>query len=425
MYRWAQEDDIIPGDREVRYGFASADCPQGEGYAFVATQYRDYLRKDRGIQTWAEKAITRPEALDYSERFFLKIFMGYKEPHPDGKGKYHCTTSCDEVREIIQECLDRGMKKMAVMLVGWGQDGHDGQPPRYFPVDDRVGGEDKMRELIAWSKENDVMLGVHTCFADIYECSPEFDLDDVIRHRSGEAWAGVIWSGGRAHRPCPTAIRQYVERDMRELSAIGFHGHHHFDAVGGFTLCYSGKHPLTSRSAFIEAVRDNCREAINTLGSVSTEMPFGQYFDVMDGYYHSHSHPANFLRGCPIAKYFLDDIVPLLGIALHGSHNCGESIAQKTPAGDKRMAELQSLYLAPSYEVCTRRSPEFGIHPYKGKEAMMADSYAYAFGAEGYMTKFNQLDIEGRWELANGDIKTLYSDGTEVIVNFGGSGEYK
>lgn len=422
MYRWAQEDEIITGDREVRYSFAPADCSQGEGYAFVALQYRDYLRNDRGIQTWAEKAKTRPEALDYSERFFLKIFMGYKEPHAEGKGKYHCTTSCDEVREIIQGCLDRGMKKLAVMVVGWGQDGHDGQPPKYFPVDERVGGETKMRELIEWSKENDVMLGVHTCFADIYECSPEFDLDDVIRHRSGEPWAGVIWSGGRAYRPCPTAIHKYVKRDMQELDDIGFHGHHHFDAIGGFKPCYSEKHPLTTRSAFMEAVRENCREAIDTLGSVSTEMPFGQYFDVMDGYFHSHSHVSDFLRACPIAKYFLDDVVPLLGIALHGSHNCGESIFPKYLKNDTgklaaHLAKMQSLYLTPSYEVCMRPSPEFGIPAYKGKEDIMAQAYQATSGPEGYVSKYNQVDILGHWDLGDGRVKVRYENNAEVTID--------
>lgn len=417
MYRWAQEDDIITGDREVRYRFAPADCPQGEGYAFVAMQYREFLRRDRGIQTWAEKARTRPEARDYSERFFLKIFMGYKEPQADGKGRYHCTTTCDEVREIIQECLERGMPKLAVVLVGWGQDGHDGQPPKYFPVDERVGGEAKMRELIEWARDHDVMLGVHTCFADVYECSPEFDLDDVIRHRTGEPWKGIIWSGGRAYRPCPAAMHKYVKRDIAELDALGFHGHHHFDAIGGFKPCYSDKHPLTTRSAFMEAVRGNCRLAVNTIGSLSTEMPFGQYFNVVDGFFHSHSHPGSFLRACPIARYFLDDIVPLIGIALHGSHNCGASIAPGTPAGDHRLAELLSLYLAPTYEVCMRPSPEFGISSYRGKEELMADAYAFAFGPDGYMTRLNQLDIEGCWELAPGVNRTRYRGGIEVLVN--------
>jgi len=50
---------------------------------------------------------------------------------------------------------------------------------------------------------------------------------------------------------------------------------------------------------------------------------------------------------------------------------------------------------------------------------MVADAYAYAFGPEGYMTKFNQFDIEARWELAPGVTKTRYSNGTEVTVNLG------
>jgi hypothetical protein len=83
------------------------------------------------------------------------------------------------------------------------------------------------------------------------------------------------------------------------------------------------------------------------------------------------------------------------------------------------MAELQSLYLAPSCEVCMRPSPEFGISSYHGKEEMMAEACAFAFGPDGYMTKLNQLDIEGRWELAPGVTKTRYSDGTEITVNLG------
>ncbi len=420
MYRWAQEDDRIASDREVRYRFATEDSPQGEGYAFVAIQYRLFLRAERGIRTWEQKARIRPEARDYSERFFLKIFMGYKEPQADGRGTYHCTTTCDEARDIIRQCLERGMKKLAVTLVGWGQDGHDGQPPRYFPVDERVGGATKMRELVAWARDNDVMLGVHTCFTDIYECSPEFRMEDVIRHRTGEPWAGIIWGGGRAHRPCPMAIQPYVRRDMAELASFGFHGHHHFDAIGGFKLCYSEKHPLTTRSVFMEAVRENCRAAITTLGSLSTEMPFGQYFNVVDGFFHCHSRLGNFLRGRPFARYFFDEMVPLLGIALHGSHLCCESVGPRKDATARdRLIEMLDLGLAPQCEVCIRPSPAFGIPAYGNRAELLADAYRFAFNPDGYMSRLGPLDIEGRWEPAPGISRTRYGDGTEVWVNRG------
>lgn len=413
VWRWEQQDDIIEGAREVRYRFAPADCPQGEGYAFVGTVYREFLRAERGVQTWAEKAKTRPEAMDYVERFFLKIFMGYKEPDAEGQGTYHCTTTCDEALQIIQQCLDRGMKKLTVILVGWGQDGHDGKPPTYLPVDERVGGEAKMQELIGWCKEHDILLGVHTSHAAAYSCSDEFDRDDIIRHRSGEHWESIIWSGGQAHRVCPEiSLNKHVKRDLPALAELGFHGHHHYDAVGGFMCCYSDKHPVRERSRYIELIREECRVAIRTMGGLSTEMPYGQYFGVMDGFFHCHSNPGAFLRACPIGQYFLDRPVPMLGVALHGSHNCCEAIGDR-----ERMLKLLDLGLAPQYEVCMRPSPEFGIPAYDAKADMLEAAYDFALGSDGYMPRIGKLDMVARWEPAPGVTRTRYSDGTEVTVN--------
>jgi hypothetical protein len=419
VWRWAQEDDAIAGPRRVQYRFAHPDCPQGEGYAFVGVQYRRFLRAERGVQPWAEKGRARPEALDYAGRFFLKIFMAYKEPHSEGKGAYHCTCTCDEAREIIQQCLNRGMKKLTVILVGWGQDGHDGKCPTYLPVDERVGGEAKMKELIAWAKEHDILLGVHTAHNGAYGCSDEFSVDDLVVHRSGEYWESVIWSGGQNHRICPEiSLNKHVKRDLPALARLGFHGHHHYDAVGGFMCCYSAAHPVKTRSAYIELIRQECRVAIATMGGLSTEMPFGQYFGVMDGFFHCHSHPGGYLRNCAIGRYFLDRPIPLLGVALHGSHLCCESVGPgKDATPRERLIEMLDLGLAPQHEVCTRPSPSFGIPAYADRAALLEDAYRFAFGPEGYMTRLGRLDIEGRGEPAPGVSRTRYSDGTEVWVN--------
>ncbi|MBF0243950.1 MAG: hypothetical protein HQL31_01590 [Planctomycetes bacterium] len=339
--------------------------------------------------------------------------MGYKEPHPEGKGTYHNTTTCDEAREIIQQCQDRGMKKLCVILVGWGQDGHDGKCPTYLPVDERAGGEAKMKELIVWCESHDVQLGVHTSHGGAYSCSEEFCIDDLIRHRTGEYWESVIWSGGQAHRLCPEiSLNKHVKRDLPALAKLGFHGHHHYDAVGGFVCCYSPQHPVHLRSQYMELIRQECRVARDTMGSLSTEMPFGQYFDVMDGFFHSFSEVYPFLRACPVGQYFLDRTIPLIEIALHGSHQCGLRIG-----GKEKMLHMIDFGLAPQMEVCIRPSPEFGIPTYESKAEMLQEAYAFTFGPGGYMNKFGKLDIVGRWELAPGVSRTLYSDGTAVLVN--------
>ncbi len=421
VWRWQQQDDAIAGPRRMQYRFAHPDCPQGEGYAFVGVQYRQFLRRARGVQTWAEKAQTRPEAADYAGRFFLKVFMAYKDPHPEGKGPYHCTCTCDEAREILRQCQAHGMRKLTVILVGWGQDGHDGKCPTYLPVDDRVGGNAKMQELIAWCREQDILLGVHTSHGAAYPCSDEFDLDDLVRHRSGEYWESIVWSGGQGHRVCPQiSLHRHVARDLPALARLGFHGHHHYDAIGGFVCCYSPQHPVTQRSDYMRLIRQECQVAIETMGSLSTEMPYGQYFGVMDGFFHSFSRPGGYLRQCGIGRYFLDRSVPLLGVALHGSHNCGESIGPAKGASPRdRLLEMLDLGLTPQYEVCMRPSPAFRIPAYPERAELLAEAYQYAFGPEGYMVRLGPLTIEGRWEPAPGVSRTRYSDGTEVLVNRG------
>ena len=414
VYRWKQEDDRIPGRREIRYTVTSANYKGGEGYVFCGKSYRDYLYHERKLQTWQDKAKQRPVVLDYRDRFFLKIFMAYKEPQADGRGPYHCTCTFSEAREIIEDCIQRGITKLAVMLVGWGQDGHDGMPPTRFPVDDRLGGESAFRELIKWCAENDIMLGVHDSYGESYCCSPEFELKDVIQHRTGESWQGIIWSGGQVHKTCPSVfVDKHTKRDVSRVKALGIYGHHHIDAIGSFMTCYSKEHPLQQRADFTAEVRRMFEFVQDEMGSVSTEMPFAPYFKVIDGLFHSYSNPSTWHRASNVGRYLLDRSIPLLSIVLHGSVNCGEGV------GNLRDDKLHWLDwgLTPAWEVCMRASDSFGIPTYTAVADDLVSIYQQYFGPDNRLANLNPLLIEGRWELAEGVTRTVYSDGTEITVN--------
>lgn len=413
VYRWEQQDDRIAGPREVRYQFAPPDYAGGEGYVWCAQVYRDFLRAERGLKTWAQKAQTRPEAVDYRDRFFLKIFMAYKEPRADGKGTYHSTCTFDEARTILDECQKRGMKKLTAILVGWGIDGHDGMPPTRFPVDERLGGEAAMKRLIEWCRERDIQLGVHDSYGGAYTCSPEFSTADLVRHRTGEYWESVIWSGGQCHIICPKVfVEKHVKRDVPAIAALGIHGHHHIDAVGSFMTCYSKDHPLIQRAEYIGYVRTMFEYVTDMIGSVSTEMPFGQYFTVVDGFFHTYSQPSPWHRASAVGRYFLDRTVPVLPIALHNSHKCCESIRH----GQQDLLRLLDLGLWPEYEVCMRPSPSFGIPAYETKAELLAQAYEL-FHTHRDITALAGCDITARRELAPGVHETRYSNGTSLQVN--------
>jgi hypothetical protein len=390
VLRWQQEDEPIDGMREVRYRFAASDSVKGEAYVFVAKQYRDWLYREKGLQTWRQKATTRPEAVDYRDRFFLKFFMAYKEPHPDGKGAYHATATFAEVREILEDLLANGVTRLCAILVGWNIDGHDGMPPTRMPVDERLGGESAMRELVAWCKEQDIMLGIHDSYGAAYSCSPEFDVDDLIRHRSGEYWESVIWSGGQAHRICPAVfLKKYVRRDMGDVANLGVHGHHHIDAVGSFMPCYSEAHPLPLRSQTIDCSRKMFQIATEIMGSVSTEMPFGSYFDVIDGVYHCYRNLSAWHQASP-AALFRDRSIPLLNIALHGS----VKLCMGMKSGKDTLSQMAAWGIAPQWEVAMRTSPHFGIVAYPEVREQLIEGYQRSYGEAGYCLETEALLIE-------------------------------
>ncbi|HEY3377629.1 MAG TPA: DUF5696 domain-containing protein [Armatimonadota bacterium] len=414
VYRWQQEDERIAGPREVRYAFAPPDYASGEGYVFCGKEYRNFLMQERGLQSWQQKAAARPEVLDFRDRFFLKIFMAYKDPHPEGTGEYHAVCTFAEVQEILEDCLSRGITNIIPVLTGWGQDGHDGMPPTRFPVDERLGGEQGMRDLIAWCHAHNILCTVHDSYGASYPCSPEHDLDSLIRHRSGEYWESIIWSGGQAHIICPKIwVEKHVKRDMPAIRDLGIHGHHHIDAVGSFMPCYAKDHPLEQRADYMQYVRTMFELAIEHFGSVSTEYPFGPYFAVVDGIHHSYVHPSPWHLASPVGQWFFDRCVPLLTIVLHGSVNCGLAVKPNL----RYRLEVLDLGLSPQSEVCVRSSPSFGIPAYADAADMLEEAYHFFYGAEGLLPRLNPLTIEGRWELAPGVNQTLYSDGTMVRVN--------
>jgi len=413
VYRWQQADERLAGTRQIQYTFAAPDSADGEGYVFCGKTYRRHLQQ-QGLLSWAEKAKTRPAALDYAQRFFLKIFMAYKDPQPDGQGPYHVGCTFAEARQILEQCRTRGMTRLTVVLVGWGQDGHDGKCPTYLPPDSRLGGEEGMRRLIDWCREQDIQLGVHTSHDGAYSCSGEFNPDDLVMHRTGERWESIVWSGGQAHRLCPTvSLEKHVKRDLPLLAGLGVHGHHHYDAVGSFMPCHAPAHPVATRSAYIALIRQQFAAAQQIMGSVSTEMPFGPYFDLTDGFFHSYIHPYQWHRASAIGRYFYDRTVPLLTVVLHGSCNCGQTMG----SGLAWQLEMLDLGTTPQTEVSMRPCQAFGIPAYAERADLMAETYKFFQGPTGVLQRIGQAAVESRRELAEGVTETHYDNGLIVRVN--------
>lgn len=159
VYRWNPENARLPGPHAVRYAFAPPNYEYGEGYAFCAQKYREWLHRERGLLTRDEKVDLHPEVADYPDRFCIQIQLGWQKPQPDGSKRYQITTSFEEARLLLEECQARGMHKLMVLLLGWEQEGYNTSSSVKYPVDARLGGEKAMLQFLDWCREHDIRTG--------------------------------------------------------------------------------------------------------------------------------------------------------------------------------------------------------------------------------------------------------------------------
>ena len=87
--------------------------------------------------------------------------------------------------DIIDEMMRQGIKKADICLVGWNQKGHDGRFPQMFPVEEALGGEEKLRLAIKKAQDAGYTINAHTNSSDAYSIADSFSKDDMIINSDG------------------------------------------------------------------------------------------------------------------------------------------------------------------------------------------------------------------------------------------------
>lgn len=312
VYRWDHADAMIDGNRQITMHLLE---PDEQNYNQFACCYRQWLRESRGLKTLAQKVEHRPAMGTFSRSFLLKIMMGYKKADLNGQGAYQSNTTFDQARLILEQMHDDGIDHITTQLVGWNAQGHDGRYPQRFPVNEAAGGEEALRSLIHWGKARNIHIGVHDNYSDSYACGDDFDLANVIVGRDGKHWRNVPWAGGFNWRLCPLKSVDHARRDMPRIAELGVKANYYMDAIGALSTCHSKDHPA-DRCQIMQAYRSLFELAQQEFETVSTEIPFGPYLDLMDGVYMPHCVESS-RKWTDFVDQFVDEHVPALAIVLH------------------------------------------------------------------------------------------------------------
>lgn len=141
--------------------------------------------------------------------------------------------ACDfaGVRRIADQCKAAGIEGAEFQLVGWNRSGHDGRFPQLFPADPRLGGDEGLRETIAYVKSLGYHISTHTNTIDAFPIADTFDWNDVAVDRQGNYLQIGHYSGGYAYHVCMRKQWKNTLRDLPAVAAVGENGLHFTDVI--------------------------------------------------------------------------------------------------------------------------------------------------------------------------------------------------
>lgn len=419
--------DVPYEDIRLKYIALGAE----DGYSEMAVAYRNEQLKKGVIRPLFEKCKER-KALDYALRSpEIRIRMGWKpapakvlEQTPENEPQMKVACTFDRVCDLIDELKAQGVDKAQICLVGWNKSGHDGRYPTLFPVEERLGGEERLRHLIAYAQQNGYQIVCHTNSTDCYSIADDFSEDIIIKHKDGTlAVNDLAWSGGNMYHLCPERALEFAKRDLPKVKALGFEGLHYIDVTSVIPLrrCYDTNHPLTAKDTqdCYNEIMALCHELFGGFASEGMCDHAAKYLDY--GLYTSWSMVEDAMFDCEI---------PLCSLVYHGSILYNPTTdTVNYPIKDKNR-ELQVIEWGarPAFYLYSRFLEGSNQDDWLGKTDLTIDTddalkHTVSCIKKGYEDYKKTMHLQTKFITKHEEIKDnvfiiTYSDGSKITVDY-------
>ena len=399
-------------------------------YSNMANYYRNY-QLQRGACVPLKERVKKNEQLKYAvDSVYIRIRMGWKpaparilEQTVENEPEMKVACTFERVKDIIDELKRQGVDKAELCLVGWNVSGHDGRWPQMFPVEEKLGGEAKLRELIGYAQENGYQIVCHTNSTECYHISENFSEDLIIKKKDGslETDSGS-WSGGRPYHVCAKKAHELAMRDLPKVADMGFRGLHYIDVISVISLrkCYDPKHAINESEAndYYKKIADECKKIF---GGFSSEGVFDFAAEYLDyGLYaaFADNEIAFFDREIPLWQLVYN------GIIMHNPSTTTVNYPIKAPQSRLKVIEYSgrpSFYYYSKFMTNAQNVDWLGKEDLEcGTEEELQASVACIKEAyEEYKTRRHlqyEFMVDHR-ETAPGVYEVTYSDGTVIKVD--------
>ena len=353
------------------------DLGEGADYNDMAKVYRNYQLENGNCVPLKER-IKGNKYLEYAAKApEIRIRLGWKpapakvlEQTVENEPEMKVACTFDRVKDFVDELKRQGVDKAEICLVGWNKSGHDGRYPQLFPVEEKLGGEKKLRELISYAQENGYQIVCHTNSTDCYHIADTFSEDIVCKNSDGGLIAGEeLWSGGKMYSLCPIKAFEYAEKDLPKVAELGFRGLHYIDVMSVVSLreCY-GKNHLSDKKKTLECYEKIMELCHEKFGGFASEGPFdfaSKYLDY-----------ALYVAWSDFENEFVDREIPLWELVYHGIilYNPSTVTVNYTIKGESSKRKLVEYGGRPSFYLYSKFMNGGRIDDWLGSDDLLCDT---------------------------------------------------
>ncbi len=394
-------------------------------YAGMARKYRKYQLDRKEVKTIRERVKNSPQLAYTAESIFVRVKHGIKynpkieHQTPENEPKVHVSYTFNDFKNIMANLKSLGVEKAEMCFVGFNSGGFDGRFPDIFPIEPAFGGEEKMREAIAYGKELGYQMTCHVCNTDFYSVAKRWNENDISLGVDGQKQKHGILAGGRAYYPCfKQVFEKYIEEDYKGLSGLGLKGTHHIDVTSCIVpyVCTHKDHPCTRQETadYMNKIGLRAREVFGGFGS---EGPCDHVAKSLDYILYASAYPSWVGRKHPL----VETVLPLWQIVYHGiivSNPFYYTIDYniEDPRGfspynfvmDSKFRHLKLVEYGgrPTFYFQSYRSPKNLAKIKEAHDEYKTRSYLqYEF-------------MDDHRELAPDVFITIYSDGSKIVCNY-------
>lgn len=413
------QEHPMKSDYTVRYAFLSGEEASITG---MAKYYQQYLLKKNGLP----QPETKPEMKDVP--FYLQLVGSIsKEKHFAGipYNALESLTTFDQAQSIVTQAQQRDIRNLKVKFAGWFNEGLDHEVPDHVSVDKAVGGSKGFKEFASFAQEKGVSFFPDVAFL-VANSGESFDeADDASRTLRDEpamlfpinlALNRRDRSKPPSYVVSPRLIGSYVDtvlESLRDYKASGISLRDMTDSLNSDYRENKQINRVESQGISTQALDKLFGDKLKIMGNGGNAFALPYLTDITDA-------PMSYSR-----FKLEDEEVPFYQMVIHGYIDYTGAPLNLSTYNDVRQYVLKCLEYGagvyfewiyePNYKVNDTDNDRLYAVNYELWIDQAAEIYKEVNGVLGSVQGQRMISHE---KLGEGVFKTVYENGTYVIVNY-------